>query len=94
VSIRVAFVTGHLDPVSDRAAFLALFDPPSAPILVLCGNATPPRSKAEMAALAQQSGIDLRWVAGSLGLHEEYAKTIADPILRFLDASPSARFCF
>jgi hypothetical protein len=90
----VAFVTGHLDPVSDRAAFLALFDPPPAPILVLCGNATPPRSKAEMAALAQQPGIDLRWVAGSLGLHEEYARTIADPILRFLGASPLARFCF
>jgi pimeloyl-ACP methyl ester carboxylesterase len=90
----VAFVTDHLDPVSDRAAFLALFDPPPAPILVLCGNATPPRSKAEMATLAQRPGIDLRWVAGSLGLHEESAETIADPILRFLDASPSARFGF
>jgi pimeloyl-ACP methyl ester carboxylesterase len=90
----VAFVTGHLDPVSDRAAFLALFDPPPAPILVLCGNATPPRSKTEMATLAEQSGVDFRWVAGSLGLHEEYAQTIADPILRFLEASPSARFGF
>jgi pimeloyl-ACP methyl ester carboxylesterase len=90
----VAFVTGQLDPVSERAAFLALFAPPPASILVLCGDATPPRSKAEMATLAQQSGIDLRWVAGSLGLHEEYAQTIADPIVRFLDASPSARFCF
>jgi hypothetical protein len=90
----VAFVTGHLDPVSDRAAFLASFDPPPAPVLVLCGTATPPKSKTEMATLAQRSGIDLRWVAGSLGLHEEYAETIADPILRFLDASPSARFGF
>jgi pimeloyl-ACP methyl ester carboxylesterase len=43
----VAFVTGQLDPVSDRDAFLALFDPPPVPILVLCGDATPPRSKAE-----------------------------------------------
>lgn len=83
----VAFVTGQLDPVSDRAAFLALFDPPPAPILVLCGNATPPRSKAEMAALAERSGVDLRWMPGSLGLHEEYAQTIADPIVRFLAAS-------
>jgi pimeloyl-ACP methyl ester carboxylesterase len=82
----VAFVTGHLDPVSSRGAFLALFDPPSAPILVLCGDATPPRSKAEMAVLAEQPGIDLRWVAGSLGLHEEYAQTIADPIVRFVGA--------
>jgi pimeloyl-ACP methyl ester carboxylesterase len=89
-----AFVTGHLDPVSDRAAFLALFDPPPMPILVLCGNATPPRSKAEMVVLAGQSSIDFRWVAGSLGLHEEYAQKIADPIFRFLDGSPSAQFGF
>jgi hypothetical protein len=84
----VAFVTGQLDPVSDRAAFLELFDRAPVPILVLCGNATPPRSKTEMAALAEQSGIDLRWIPGSLGLHEERAQAIADPIVRFLDASP------
>lgn len=57
----VAFVTGHLDPVSSRGAFLALFNPPPALILVLCGDATPPKSKAEMAVLAEQPGIDLRW---------------------------------
>jgi pimeloyl-ACP methyl ester carboxylesterase len=90
----VAFVTGQLDPVSDRAAFLALFDPPPLPVLVFCGNATPLRSKAEMAALAERSGIDLRWVAGALGLHEEYAQTIANPILRFVGppaAEPTGR---
>jgi hypothetical protein len=82
----VAFVTGQLDPVSNRGAFLALFDPPPVPTLVFCGNATPRRSKAEMAALAERSGIDLRWTPGSLGLHEEYAQTIADPIVRFVGA--------
>ena len=85
----VAFVTGHLDPVSSRGVFLALFDPPPAPILVLCGNATPPRSKTEMAVLAEQPGIDLRWVARSLGLHEEYALAIADAIAQFIRASPT-----
>jgi pimeloyl-ACP methyl ester carboxylesterase len=83
----VAFVTGHLDPVSNRGAFLALFDPPPVPILALCGNSTPPKSKAEMAALVEQSSIDLRWTPGSLGLHEEYAEAIADPIVRFVSAS-------
>jgi pimeloyl-ACP methyl ester carboxylesterase len=83
----VAFVTGHLDPVSGRGAFLALFDSPPVPILVFCGNATPPRSKAEMAVLAEQPGIVLRWVPGSLGLHEEHAQTIADPIARFIGMS-------
>jgi pimeloyl-ACP methyl ester carboxylesterase len=86
----VAFVTGQLDPVTDRGAFLALFEPPPVPTLVFCGNATPPRSKAEMAALAERSGIDLRWMPGSLGLHEEYAQTIADPIVRFVGASSTA----
>jgi pimeloyl-ACP methyl ester carboxylesterase len=83
----VAFVTGHLDPVSDRAAFLALFDPPHLPILVLCGNATPARSKAEMAVLDGQQGIDPRWVPGALGLHEEFAQTIVEPIVRFVGVS-------
>jgi pimeloyl-ACP methyl ester carboxylesterase len=82
----VAFVAGNLDPASDRKAFLALFDPPPVPTLVFCGSATPPRSKAEMAALARQSGIDLRWVPGALGLHEEWAQTIAGPIVRFVRA--------
>jgi hypothetical protein len=67
----VAFVTGQLDPASNHAGFLALFDPAPAPILVFCGHATRSRSKAEMAALAERSGVDLRWVSGSLGLHEE-----------------------
>jgi hypothetical protein len=58
----VAFVTGNLDPVSDRGAFLALFDPSPVPTLVFCGKATPPRSKAEMAVLAGQSAVDLRCV--------------------------------
>jgi hypothetical protein len=83
----VAFVTGNLDPVSGRGAFPALFDPPPVPTLVLCGSATPPRSKSEMATLAGQSGIDLRWVAGALGLHEECTEIIADPIVRFVSAS-------
>lgn len=42
-----------------------------------------------MAAFAERSGIDLRWVPGSLGLHEETAQAIADPILGFIDASPT-----
>jgi pimeloyl-ACP methyl ester carboxylesterase len=56
----VAFVTGALDPLADRAAFMALLSPPPAPTLVLCGTATPPKSKAEMERLrmAKQSRCD------------------------------------
>jgi hypothetical protein len=83
----VAFITGNLDPVPDRGAFLALFDPPPVPTPVFCGNATPPKSKAEKTALGEQPGIDLSWMSGSLGLNEEYPQAIADPILRFVNAS-------
>jgi pimeloyl-ACP methyl ester carboxylesterase len=84
-----AFVTGSLDPVSDRGAFLALFGPQRVPTLVLCGTATPPRSKTEMAALVDKADLELRWVTGALGLHEECAAIIADPIIRFLNGASS-----
>ncbi|MDQ2802381.1 MAG: alpha/beta hydrolase [Pseudomonadota bacterium] len=86
----VAFVTGALDPVADRHAFLTLLTPPPAPTLVLCGTATPPKSKAEMAAIptggiadGSADGVEVRWVAGSLGLHEE-AAAISAPVASFL----------
>ena len=79
-----AFVTGSLDPVADRAAFLALLDPLPVPILALSGIAAPRKSKAEMAELAHRSQIDLRWVNGALGLHEECAAAVAGPIASFL----------
>jgi hypothetical protein len=71
------------------AHFLRLFDPPPVPTPVFCGNATPLKSKAEMAALAEQPGIDLRWMSGSLGPNEEYAQAITDPILGFVAALPA-----
>ncbi len=80
----VAFVTGALDPVADRAAFAALLSPPPAPTLVLCGEATPPKSKAEMAAIPSRSDVDVRWVPGSLGLHEEQAAAVGAAVAVFL----------
>jgi pimeloyl-ACP methyl ester carboxylesterase len=80
----VAFVTGMLDPVSNRAAFQSLLTPPPAPTLILCGTATPPKSKAEMAAIETGSDVRLEWVPGSLGLHEEEAEAISGPVASFL----------
>lgn len=56
----VAFVTGALDPVPDRTAFAALLTPPPAPTLVLCGEATPPKSKAEMTAIPSGPDTEVR----------------------------------
>jgi pimeloyl-ACP methyl ester carboxylesterase len=82
----VAFVTGALDPLPDRPSFQALLTPPPAPTLILCGTATPPKSKAEMAAIAAGPGVAVKWMPGSLGLHEEFAEAISEPVASFLAA--------
>lgn len=80
-----AFVTGALDPVHDRDAFLGLAAPPSAPTLLVYGADTPPRSAAEMEALAQVPGIAAhRLASGSLGLYEEHPGAVADVLRPFL----------
>lgn len=79
-----AFVTGNLDPASTRAEFLQWFEPLSAPILAIVGDRVPPKSKAEMEALAQLPGVQTRVMDGSLGLHEEYPAMVGEAILGFL----------
>lgn len=79
-----AFVTGALDPVPDRAAFLALLSPPPAPALVLRGEATPPRSAAEMEAMAALPGVEGQRVPGALSPHEEHPAAVAALVGRFL----------
>ena len=80
----VAFVTGALDLVPDREGFQALLAPPPAPTLILCGTATPPKSKAEMAAMAVGPDVAAEWVPGSLGLHEETAGATGERVAAFL----------
>lgn len=77
-----AFVTGTLDAVQSQADFLNLV-PSSVPLLVVIGESTPPKSRAEMDALAAVVGVS-RVVPGSLGLHEEYPEAVADAVRDFL----------
>jgi pimeloyl-ACP methyl ester carboxylesterase len=79
-----AFVTGTLDPVQNPADFLAWFQPLPVPVMVLIGEQTPPKSRAEMDALAALPGVQTRLVPGSLGLHEEYPATVAETVLSFV----------
>ena len=79
-----AFVTGALDPVQNPDDFLAWFQPPPVPVMVVIGEQTPPKSRAEMDALARLPGVQTQTVSGSLGLHEEYPETLAATILSFL----------
>ncbi len=80
-----AFVTGALDPVRDRAAFLDLAAPPGPPILVLYGADTPVKSLAEIEALVGVAGVTGRRLeSGALGLHEEDADAVAKALRPFL----------
>jgi len=80
-----SFVTGGLDPMADRTAFLAAAGAARAPILMIYGAATPPRSYAEMEALAALPGIEShRLNGGALGIHEEAPDAVAGLLRPFL----------
>jgi len=69
----VRFVTGRLDPLASRDAFLDLARRAAAPILLVYGAETPPKSRAEMEALAAVPGIrTARLPRGKLAVHEEF----------------------
>lgn len=81
----VRFVTGRLDPFASRDEFLALARRAAAPILLVYGAETPPRSLAEMEALAALPGIrSVRLPRGKLALHEEFPDAVAEAIVAFL----------
>lgn len=85
------FVTGALDPMADRESFLGAARASQAPILVVYGKDTPPRSRAEMAALAELPNVQSHVLERSaLGLHEEMPEQLAPLIARFLEAEPAA----
>lgn len=75
-----AFVTGGLDPVGSRAAFLALFGADLPPILVLRPDRAPRRSGAEMDALIAGGLVAGASVPGALSPHEEHPGAVAAAI--------------
>ncbi len=79
-----AFVTGGLDPYLDRSEAIADLQSLSIPVMVAIGESSPPKSKAEMFALAEVSNIISCTLPGTLGLHEEYPIELSAEILPFL----------
>jgi pimeloyl-ACP methyl ester carboxylesterase len=79
-----AFVTGALDPATNRDNFLAWFQGLSIPVMVIIGEQAPPKSKAEMEALAELPDVQVKRLPGTLGLYEEYAVEVAELVLPFL----------
>ncbi|MDP4025473.1 alpha/beta fold hydrolase [Methylobacterium sp. NEAU 140] len=75
-----AFVTGGLDPVGSRDAFLALFGDGLPPTLVLRPDGAPRRSGAEMDALAGSGRVAAAAIPGALSPHEEHPAAVAAAI--------------
>jgi pimeloyl-ACP methyl ester carboxylesterase len=87
----IRFVTGALDPVDTRAQFLTLARQVAIPVLTVYGDQTPPRSRAEMEALAMVDGMQsVRLPEGKLSLHEEFAAQVAQVVAPFLAGGPHA----
>jgi pimeloyl-ACP methyl ester carboxylesterase len=81
----VRFVSGGLDRVESRAAFLDLARRADVPILVVYGDQTPPKSRAEMVALTELPNVQARRLAnGKLSIHEEFPEAVAGSIEPFL----------
>jgi pimeloyl-ACP methyl ester carboxylesterase len=87
----VRFVTGRLDPLASREAFLDLARRAAAPILLIYGAETPPKSRAEMEALAAVPGVrTARLPRGKLAVHEEFPDATFDAIDPFLAETAAA----
>jgi pimeloyl-ACP methyl ester carboxylesterase len=79
-----AFVTGGLDPYLDRSAAIAHLESLTIPVTIAIGESSPPKSKAEMFALAEVANVTSHTLPGTLGLHEEYPSELYNAVLPFL----------
>jgi pimeloyl-ACP methyl ester carboxylesterase len=79
-----AFVTGGLDPYLDRSEAISHLQSLTIPVLVAIGQSSPPKSTAEMQALAAVPNIVSYILPGTLGMHEEYPSELYEVILPFL----------
>jgi pimeloyl-ACP methyl ester carboxylesterase len=79
-----AFVTGGLDPYLDRASAIAHLQSLTIPVLIAIGQSSPPKSTAEMLALAEVPNVISHTLPGTLGMHEEYPAELYEVILPFL----------
>ena len=80
----IRFVAGELDPVAIEA-FLGAAQQVNDPIIVVYGAETPPRSRAEMEALAGLPNVVTAVVPhAKLAVHEEFPDEVAATIKKFL----------
>jgi len=79
-----AFVTGAIDPVTNREEFLQLLESVSMPVAIVLAENAPPKSKAEMQAMAELDKVQTVRLKGTLGIYEEYPEAVTEAIQNFL----------
>ena len=79
-----AFVTGAIDPVTNREEFLQLLESLSMPVLIILAENAPPKSKAEMEAMVELTKVQTVRLAGTLGIYEEYPEAVTEAIQNFI----------
>ncbi len=79
-----SFVTGCSDPMETHDDFLKSAKNLSIPIVIVIGEQTPPKSRAEMESLAALPNVATCRMPGTLGLHEEHPDTLYAGLLPFL----------
>ena len=79
-----AFVTGAIDPVTSREEFVQLLESISIPVLIILAENAPPKSKAEMEAMAELDTVQTVRLAGTLGIYEEYPEAVTEAMNNFL----------
>lgn len=82
-----AFVTGGLDAFGSRDRFLEAARAFPAPLFVAMGDRTPPKSLAEMQALAALPNVRSTTVPGALAFYDEYPEAAAVAVAAFLDVA-------
>ena len=81
----VRFVSGYLDRVASREGFFGLVQKACKRTLVVYGDETPARSRAEIKSMAALPNIQVeRLPKGKLSLHEEFPDEVVSVIRPFL----------
>ncbi|MEY4519321.1 MAG: hypothetical protein RLZZ499_1920, partial [Cyanobacteriota bacterium] len=79
-----AFVTGAIDPVATREEFLSYVSSVFTPVLIILAENAPPKSKAEMLAMAELEQVQTVRLPGTLGIYEENSQAVTEAIQHFI----------
>jgi pimeloyl-ACP methyl ester carboxylesterase len=79
-----AFVTGGLDPYWSREDAIEHLKSLTIPVMLVIAANSPPKSQAEMRAMAEVAGVIGHTLPGTLGLHEEKAQELYATIVSFV----------